>query len=134
MKKDQKTDEAAEEKQPIPPKIENRKEWLTCKLTSEELLKYGDECARCRIDMLDIEARLSSVRKELQAQVEQKDARIRELASKIQSRTETRDVPVVVTHDYEKQRVFCIRQDTGEVVWDRTMTASESQVEMKDLL
>jgi hypothetical protein len=103
---------------------------LPVKLTDEEILKYGRDCARAKADRDNLVSEAKSVAKDYAAQVAEQDAIVAKLAPRINSGKETRDVVCVEVRNWNTGRVSVTRTDTNELIEDRPMKEDEKQREM----
>lgn len=101
---------------------------LACKLTDEELLRYGGELGSVIQDIAEEEERQASLKQELKARLAGLEAKRTELATKIVRREELRDVEVQPERNYDASRYYEIRIDTGEVIKERPLSAEERQL------
>lgn len=101
---------------------------LECKLTSDELVKYGSELARTIQDIADEEEHQTSLKTELKARLAVLEAKRGELATKIIRGAEPIDVDVQPALDFKADCYRETRMDTGEVVYERKIKDDERQV------
>jgi hypothetical protein len=96
---------------------------LMCKLTEIELLARGETMAEAELEI----AKLKETRKGINGQIQDYSATRNKLAKVIENGEELRMVDCAWIED-DKQNVHnCIRQDTGELVMSRAMTAADRQ-------
>lgn len=107
---------------------------LSVPLTEAEVAIRAQELASAEADLDAAETQLDSaieaakgLKKRLELEVSDHRHAVRQLASVVRTRSETRDVPVVDRSDFEIGAVHTIRTDTGEIVATRGMTAEERQ-------
>lgn len=108
-------------------KLEPRTRLLRCKLTRDELLKYGGELAQARQDIVTEEALQASMKSELKARTIALEAKSLELSTKIARGEELRDVKVEPRLDFKAGTYYEIRPDTGEKISQRPITHDERQ-------
>lgn len=106
------------------------REMLPCKLDISELLVKGSdlEAALARRD--EIERERKAAADAFKEQLEEQAGKLRELRKCIRTREEERPVTICVTRDYRRGQVLRTREDTGEIISERAMTATERQQEM----
>lgn len=106
---------------------------LHCRLTDTELLVLGDEmaCAMGAVGKLEGDKKQSA--DDFKAQIEKKYAEISDLAGKVRTKEIDRQVECTVTVDFEARCVRTVRDDTGEVIEERAMTATECQAALFDV-
>lgn len=106
------------------------KELLPCKLTTHELLEKGLdlEAALARRDEIEWERKKAA--DAFKEQLDDQAGKIRELRKCIRTREEERAVTIRITLDYRRGQVIRTREDTGEILSERAMTATERQQEM----
>jgi hypothetical protein len=106
------------------PETETRE--LACELTQAELLQRGDSMAvsELRIEQLKLK------RGEVSDKIKAERALRRKLAGIIDTGREERDVRCVWIGDFVHNVFSLVRQDTGEVIDTRAMTAADRQEEM----
>lgn len=110
------------------PEPESETRELPCALTETELLEYGEEMAACELEA----ERLKDERKHINERIAAKVERRAELAHVIDAKAETRDVPCKWIEDFAHKCWNLIRQDTGEQVDQRTMSADDLQEDLFD--
>jgi hypothetical protein len=101
---------------------------LACKLTDDELLRYGGELGSVIQDIAEEEDRQASLKQELKARLAGLEAKRTELATKLVRREELRDVEVQPERNYSASRYYEVRLDTGEVIRERPLSAEERQM------
>ena len=124
----------AEKKNKVVAKVENKTEQfetlLRCKLTNNELITRGAEMADASAEVATLEDQLSSVKKEYQAKIDGRQARINELSGTIRAKSETRVVKCEREFTYGSGLVTEIRNDTMEVINTREIRDDERQQEL----
>lgn len=101
----------------------------TCKvnLTQEKVIKRGEELAHTVQLLAQVEAEKREVMSSMKAKADTHEKRITELSMAIQNGYEYEGVVCDSVPDYEGRKVFLHRRDTGEVIEERAMLASEAQ-------
>jgi hypothetical protein len=113
-------------------KIERRKEsrFLRCDLTETELLAAGKEQAQKTIQLAQIEADKKRVVDDFKAKESEVKAALSNLASKVASGYEFRDVTCTVHYDDPSEGKKSVhRDDSGALVAIEDMSPSEMQRE-----
>jgi uncharacterized protein (DUF3084 family) len=103
---------------------------LRCKLTDDELLKRGTEMAEASAEVATLEDQLASTKKEYQAKIDARQARINELSGTIRAKSESRLVKCERVFNYMAGLVIEARMDTLEDINRREMRDDERQMEM----
>lgn len=115
---------------PNPLNIETKKEtrFLRCTLTRDELLEAGKNQADKAIELAQLEADKKRVMDDFKAKTSSLDAEVAQLASKISSGYEFRNVACTVWLDEPKTGMKRItRDDTSEGLGVEAMTPAELQ-------
>lgn len=112
-----------------PAKIERREivKQLDCKLTEEEVLRYGRQLASINEQVDRAEVKKKSVVKELDSGIAELEAQRSGLVGKINRGAEYRDVKVCVVRDYTARTYHEERHDTGEIINERPLRDDERQ-------
>jgi hypothetical protein len=108
------------------PDIEVRE--LSCTLTESELLARGEAMADAELQ----EEQLKAERAGVTEQIKGRQVLRRKLAGVIDSGTEKRDVRCAWIEDFAQNCFHLVRQDTGEVIDTRAMTADDRQEALFD--
>ena len=103
---------------------------LNVELTEEEFKGHAVELAKLMSERDRIENRMTSMRSQLKAEIDEVVAKINRERTLVQTGREWRDVSCAVTYDYDAKRVTTAAADTGEIIEDRAMRLDEMQVEM----
>lgn len=115
-------------------KVENKvvpfETLLRCKLTDAELITRGTEMAEASAEVVTLEDQLASTKKEYQAKIDSRQARINELSGTIRAKSETRLVKCEREFLYNAGRVTEFRTDTAEIINTRDMRDEERQQEL----
>ncbi len=98
---------------------------LPVALTSDELKSYGTELAATigRIGVIEVERKASAVA--FKARLEELDLQVHDLAADISAKHTLRQVECSEHQDARRAVVELVREDTGEIVEVRAMTAAE---------
>lgn len=105
------------------PELETETRELPCELTEAELLARGDAMAEAELRIEQLELERGQVSDAIKAQ----RAVRRKLAGVIDSGREQRDVRCVWIAHFTRNCRELVRQDTGEVIDTRVMTAEDRQ-------
>lgn len=108
------------------PEQESETRELACELTQSELLARGDAMADAELRI----ERLKLQRGEVSDKIKAERALRRKLAGAIDTGIEHREVRCVWIEDFAHNCFQLVRQDTGEVVDTRAMTAADRQEDM----
>lgn len=104
---------------------------LRCTLTSEELAQYSRQMADALRTQFDKEAQLKSTAALYKSEIESCKAEAQEMAEKVRSGYEFRQVECKIIYDWENKEKSWIRTDTNEIVKTDTISESELQEEME---
>lgn len=101
---------------------------LSCTLTESELLARGEAMADAELQIEQLKAERAGVTEQI------KNQRVlrRKLAGVIDSGTEKREVRCAWIEDFVHNCFHLVRQDTGEVIDTRAMTADDRQEALFD--
>lgn len=109
----------------------NETRTLPVPLTDEEVMLRGAELAR-HLDEIDAcEERLKAEREEIKAEISRHTEAAMTLRGAVRSRREHREVLCEWSRNDERLTMELHRQDTGECVESRPMTAGERQEKLK---
>jgi len=108
-------------------KLEPRTKLLRCKLTRDELIKFGGELAQSLQDIVTETALQASMKQSMKAALSSLEAKSSELSTKVARGEELRDVEVEPRLDFKTGIYYEIRGDTGEKISQRTITEDERQ-------
>ena len=103
---------------------------LPCKLTDDEVLKYGRDIARAVSDRERIDGELNSVKADYKGKLAEQEAIIGKLSPRVHSGIETREVECEEVKNWTRGTVTVIRQDTGERIEDRPMREDEKAMQL----
>lgn len=103
---------------------------LPCKLSEEEVLKYGRDLGRAYADKSRVETELDGIKAEYKGRVKEQDALIEKLSARVHSGIETRDVACMEVKNWTEGTVEVRRLDTNEIVESRPMREDEKQMEI----
>lgn len=101
---------------------------LPVKLTVDELAEWGKKAAASMGDAEAAESEKKDADEGFKARIDRAWAAAAQAGRVIRDGAEPRDVEVELTYDFTANRVTARRQDTGEVVEDRAMSAGEREV------
>lgn len=105
------------------PRQDREQRQLLCKLTEDELRKRGDEMAMCELTIDDLKER----RRGINGEIADHAAKRNKLAQIIDEGMEQRAVDCTWIEDLKQNCADLIRQDTGEKVDTRPLTADDLQ-------
>jgi len=108
-------------------RIETIHETLTCILTGDDRIAYGNEMSELLEENESLEVAKSETAKRYKTQIDSNAQRATDIAKIIRAGQEDRSVEVQKVYDYEALTITYIRKDTGETVRGRDMTATERQ-------
>ena len=108
-------------------KLEPRTKLLRCKLTRDELIKFGGELAQSLQDIVTESALQASMKQSMKAALASLEAKSAELSTKVARGEELRDVEVKPQLDFKASTYYEIRTDTGEKISQRPITDDERQ-------
>ena len=103
---------------------------LRCKLSDEELIARGAEMAEASAEIATLEDQLASIKKEYQAKIDSRQARVNELSGTIRAKSESRMVKCQRLFNYTTGLVTETRMDILEDINSREMRNDERQMEM----
>lgn len=103
---------------------------LPCDLTDQELLQRGQKVAELVAKKEALEAEKKDTASEFKAKIDRLESDIASIAKEVRSKKEYREVEVSTTKDYKRKVAETVRQDTGELVEQRTLTPAELQLEL----
>lgn len=103
---------------------------LPCLLSDAERLAFADQLAEANERVEEAVASRKSLMQQMAAEVNQAVGRKNLINGIVASKTEYRDIDVVVTFDFKKGKVIQHRKDTGEEIMNRPMTEKERQTNL----
>lgn len=106
-------------------KIETR--ILPVQLNAEELAAYSYDLAKKEREASSLEGEKKAIAKDFQGRIDVLRAEISDLAAKVETRSEDREVECDLIYYDQEGEVETVRRDTGEVVTRRPMTQAEKQ-------
>lgn len=123
------TDDDFVEMEKMNPANETRKivDYLRCNLTDEELLETGKQLARANAQRAEAESHKKEIDSQLKADIEKHASRALSLSVLLNNGYEYRNVECQQVKDFAAGTVTVIRNDTGEIVLERPLTADERQ-------
>lgn len=104
--------------------------WLPCKLTEEEKQIKAVELAKAMKTHSDLEEEKKASAASFAAQLKDSSAKLKYLASVVESGTEKREVPVFKRYYSAQGLVKYFREDNAEYVDYREMTEKERQLHL----
>ena len=107
--------------------IKKTKEHLKCILTEKEIREAGSDLAQKYSTITELEDAKKSLMSDFKAKIDAETAEAGILARKIQNGYEIRPVECEEIWEYDLHVVSTVRQDTGETIRERNMTADELQ-------
>ena len=108
----------------------NTKRSLRWDFTDEEKLAMGLELARENEEATAVEERKKEVDSQLKAEIDSHVAKSQSLSRKINNGYEYRDIPVKITKDLGKNSYTEVREDTGQTILERALSAEERQAKL----
>lgn len=99
-------------------------------LTTDELIERGGRLAKLEDVLNEHEAHCESEKRKMKATEAQILAERAFLANVVRNKKEPRQVQVREVANFDTNMLAVIRQDTGEIVRDRPLTAEERQVNL----
>lgn len=109
-------------------KIEQSTEYLKCIFTEEEVREMSNDLARKISDLDNAQARKKETVKSIDSDIASIEAKIKELARKVNDKYEFRGVKCKTVIDYEKKKKTITRLDTGEIHLEKDLTEEECQL------
>lgn len=106
-------------------------ESLPCVLSETEMAAIARQTGTIRATRRDIETKLKMLKDRYKAQLDTLDSTLEELGEKAEQGAENRAVKCREDYLYETGNVRTTRLDTGEVIRERAMLASERQLPLK---
>ncbi len=106
---------------------EKTTELLKHELTTDELQEIGKRMAKALLDLADAQDELKSVQGQIKSRITIAEATAKQCAEKVRSGYEYRQTPCIAIYDYDAARVKYVREDTGELLSERSMTDDERQ-------
>jgi protein subunit release factor A len=100
---------------------------LPVKLNDEELADRGRAVAKAVEDRAALQEEKKAADADINGKIKSQGEIIRCLSRVITTGTEDREVEVAINKDNESRMISVVREDTGEIVESRPMTADELQ-------
>jgi uncharacterized FlaG/YvyC family protein len=111
--------------------VSKRNETLPCRLSTEELLDWGQKLASLEADIRAQLEHADSVKKQLKADEQRLKSEMTFVSSVVKAKAEPRAVEVQCELDENSRtRVLEVRTDTGEVIRKRPARSDELQPEL----
>jgi transposase-like protein len=116
------------------PKVENKERLFTSNLkhnlTDEEKQNLGSDLADAIARKAEAESELKSFQTQIKARIAADDATILSCSEKIRKGYEFRNIECKEIKDFEADKLFQIRLDTGKIIFERTLENHERQKEL----
>lgn len=96
--------------------------------TKEETEEISKQMAIALLSKSEAEDRLKSVSTQIKSTITEAEAKARACAEKVRSGYEYRDIECIRIYDYDANTVRFIKEETGEVLEQRSMSPSERQL------
>jgi hypothetical protein len=112
-------------------KVQQYQKELRCVLTTPEVAERADRAAHMVAELFQIEEELASHNKRVKARIAEKKGEHSSLSEEVRTKATYRMVECHDIHNYTKQKVTSVRQDTGEVIDERKMTLDELQLKLR---
>ena len=141
--KEQEQIETEEQSQPEEVKVENKERLfstknkerlfstnLKCDLTDAEKQNLGADLAEAIACKAEAESELKSFQTQIKARIAANDATILSCSEKIRKGYDFRNVDCKEIKDFEADKLFQIRLDTGKIIFERTLENYERQKEL----
>jgi hypothetical protein len=110
--------------------LRNELRLLPVKLTEGELMQRSRHAAELIGQAESEQEELNEHKKERKQAIDALEVEGRRLLHGVRRGEEEREVEVHVVADYAEREIHLVRQDTGEVYFQRAMTPGESQIEL----
>jgi hypothetical protein len=101
---------------------------LLCRLSNDDLRKYGQDLAIAVQQCTDEEIRQGVTRKLMKETLEQLEEERDRLATLVSNACEKRQVECIVQADFISNKAYTMRMDTGEVIDERALNPEEQQL------
>jgi hypothetical protein len=111
--------------------LRESKERLVCKFTPDEKIQKGSELSELMSECSGLRDDLKSIKKGLEAQIAEKEARMNRLCEEIRTGQEFRLVPCKWVYGWEEGKKYCLRGDTMETVKTQDITDEERQTQLE---
>lgn len=98
--------------------------------SDDEKLRMGLELARENEEATAVEERKKEVDSQLKAEIDSHVTKGQSLSRKINNGYEYRDIPVTITKDLNTNTYSEVRDDTGECLVERALSAEERQAKL----
>ncbi len=106
--------------------------FLNCTLNDDEKQKYAMEMADHIVEVARLDEELSFLKKHYKEYADPLEDRIQELAARVSTGVEERNVETEIQYDYDAAKVRVMRTDTWEEISSRKMTKQEKQLPLTD--
>jgi len=98
---------------------------VKCQLTTEEILEAGQKLADAQNEIERLKNELDSFKSQMKAKTSEAEAVANRCGSLVREKYEHRKIKCTEVRDYDEEIVYAYRNDTGETVESRKMTADE---------
>lgn len=105
-------------------------EMLQCDLNDQDILGYSRDMAGMQQTKGELEEKKKEVTKEFGLKISRAENNMAELANKIRTRKEIRNVNCYWEYDWTEGEKILVRKDTAEIIRRETITTSERQRHM----
>lgn len=112
--------------------IQRWDEEIPVNLTDTEIRQYGKDLASVLDKLSDVRAEKKEADADFKKRIQEIESTVRDLTRKISTGKEERKVPLKAVENKSKWEVDIYREDTGELVRSRPMTAEERQANLFD--
>jgi len=91
---------------------------IECVLTKDEKLAYSEKLAHANQNLYSLENKKKAYNTQIKAEMEKSEAEVAYLSQAIGSGKEYREIECRIEYDWDDNKMFWIRIDTGEPVKD----------------
>jgi len=104
------------------------RETLRVNLTEMEIVEHARAAARANSELLRLEEELKAIKSDYKAQMDKEQAKLNEHSGKVNNGWEMRPVACTIYKNYQDNSIVITRDDTGEIIRERIMSADERQM------
>lgn len=122
--------EKTEDDKEQPVKVEAFVRELRVQLKTEEIAERADRAAQLLAERDSKEEEQKAAAKHAKSVIESMEAELRRLSNEVRTKATYREVQCERRYDYRLGKIFEIRKDTDEVLFERPMTDAERQREL----
>lgn len=101
---------------------------LSVELTENEWRERSVELAATSVEITKVEDEKKAYDQSAKSKIDQLNVKRKLLADAVHTRKENRDIECQWSHDYRSGKALLIRADTGEIIKERDLSASELQL------